>query len=258
MYTKEGPGVPKDAPKKTGFKRFFELISRNFMDFWKASMLLTLCCVPMGISLVPGLLFPDYLGMLLISGVLFVLSSALVGPALVSMHAIIVFSLRDEPFFFWHAYKKAWKENWKQASKASMMFSALAGLEVLAGSVYLKQENQTISAIFLAMILLGLLVVATCWLFTMLQMLYLAMPLRTMLKNSLLIAFGYANRAMVAGLICVITVAAIILLFPISILLLMVGLPGIFAVIADMWAWPTMEKTFQITQQLEDKKQNSQ
>ena len=28
-YTKEGPGVDKDAPRKTGIGRFFELVGRD-------------------------------------------------------------------------------------------------------------------------------------------------------------------------------------------------------------------------------------
>lgn len=39
-YDKPGPGVERDTPRKTGFARIVEVLSRDFFSFWKASALL--------------------------------------------------------------------------------------------------------------------------------------------------------------------------------------------------------------------------
>ena len=46
-YTREGPGVPKDAPPKKGLARFWEVLARDWGDLWKAGTLLVVCCIPL-------------------------------------------------------------------------------------------------------------------------------------------------------------------------------------------------------------------
>lgn len=38
-YDREGPGVPPDAPRKTGLPRFWEVLSRDFWDVFRAGFL---------------------------------------------------------------------------------------------------------------------------------------------------------------------------------------------------------------------------
>ena len=113
-FNKEGPGVPKDAPRKKGAARFFEIFTRDASQIWLAGILLLLCSVPMIAAVTFGVLFWQYLGMLAIAVVVFVASTALVGPALACMHTLLIKQLCDEPCFFWHEYKKAWKSCWRK------------------------------------------------------------------------------------------------------------------------------------------------
>lgn len=46
-YTKPGPGVDKDAPKKKGIFLYFELFFRKFWKLVQANMLYFLCSIPM-------------------------------------------------------------------------------------------------------------------------------------------------------------------------------------------------------------------
>jgi len=102
-----------------------------------------------------------------------------------------------------------------------------------------------------AFVAFSLLLLTICWLFTTLQMLYLDMPLGGMLKNSLLIMFGYAKRTLPAGLITLVIVIGVVLFVPVPIMLLLLflGMPALVAVIGDMWAWPVMEQAFHISEQ---------
>lgn len=250
MYTKEGPGVRKDQPPKKGIPRFFEIVLRDYGHLLKVNFLFLLCCAPLMIVVLFGILFHQYLGMLLIATVLYLLCALLVGPAMTCLHGITVKTVRDEPCYMWHEFKKCWKANWRQSMLAGLLFCALLGMECISIWFYLFSEGNA-NVILVAFVAFSLLVVVVCWLFTILQMLYLDMPLRAMLKNSLLILFGYAKRSLPAGLITLAVAAACIMLVPAPLLpiLLLLGLPVLLTVIQDMWAWPVMEQAFRISEQ---------
>ena len=85
FHHREGPGIAPDAPRKTGFPRFWETLSR---------------------APVCGLL-----------------GGAIAGPELCALADTILRGLRDEPGFWWHTYRRAWK----RSAKASLL-PALPGL----------------------------------------------------------------------------------------------------------------------------------
>ena len=247
-FNKEGPGVPKDAPRKKGAARFFEIFTRDASQIWLAGILLLLCSVPMIAAATFGVLFWQYLGMLAIAVVVFVASTALVGPALACMHTLLIKQLCDEPCFFWHEYKKAWKSCWKQAFAVSALFGTICAMECAAAVIHLMTAQQ-ISPILLGMVMLGLYIAVTSWLYALLQLTQMNMNLVPMLKNSLLLTMGFLKRSLPAG---VITLASGVVLIgfvplPITFLLCLLGVPAFLALIVDMWAWPVMEQVFHIS-----------
>lgn len=246
-WNKEGPGVPKDAPRKKGAARFFEIVSRDFSQLWLSGLLLLLCALPMGASVVFGVLSWPYLGMELIAAAVFLASNVLVGPALAAMHTLIARQLCDEPCFFWHTYKKAWKSCWKQATLVGMLFSAVCALELVAAALHLLGADKA-SPILLGMVLLGLYIAVTSWLYALLQLSQMDIQTLPLLKNSLLLTMGFLKRSLPAGVIVLVAGALIALYYPLSGLLLFVGVHALVALAADMWAWPVMEQVFHISQ----------
>ena len=89
---KSGPGVEKDAPRKTGVGRFFELVGRDMSGMFLANLLTCLGFLPV-ICLV-------YIGFLMNSLPVMVLSAAvggiLAGPVLAGMYDTVLRALRDE------------------------------------------------------------------------------------------------------------------------------------------------------------------
>lgn len=248
MYNKEGPGVRKDQPPKKGAARFFEIVFRDYFHLLRLNFLFLLCCLPMLIVVLSGVLFRQYLGMLLIAAALFLLSAMPVGIAMTCLHGLTVKTVRDEPCFLWHEFKKCWKANWKQSIPAGMIFCTLLAMELIAAWYYFYVAEPNM--LLIAFVSFSILMLIICWLFTTLQMLFLDMSLAGMLRNSLLILFGYAKRTLPAGLI---TIAALLclLLVPIPLLplVLLLGVPALLAVVCDMWAWPVMEEAFHISEQ---------
>ena len=123
-------------------------------------------------------------------------------------------------------------------------------MECIAAWYYMFMQSE-MNVLLVAFVAFSLLLLTICWLFTTLQMLYLDMPLGGMLKNSLLIMFGYAKRTLPAGLITLVIVIGVVLFVPVPIMLLLLflGMPALVAVLGDMWAWPVMEQAFHSSEQ---------
>lgn len=255
MYSKEGPGVPKDAPKKKGIARYFEMVGRDAFMLWRTGLLTTVCFVPAAVFAMFTVLFRQYLGMVAIGVVGYILSSLLVGPALCAMHAIVVKCVRDEPCYMMHTYKKAWKDNAKQARPIGVLMMVLLATEGYMAMYYVGAPGGT-NYVMTALVFFCLLVVFTCSLTVFLQMLFLDMPVRMMLKNSLLMMFGFALRVVPAGMILMFAYSGMLLFVPIPfwLPLFALGLPVWFCLWADMLVWPVMEKAFQITERQTEKK----
>ena len=56
------------------------------------------------------------------------LSGWLVGPALTGLYDTILRALRDEPGFWWHTYKRVWKQSFKSSFLPGMIFTVLWAL----------------------------------------------------------------------------------------------------------------------------------
>ena len=52
----------------------------------------------------------------------------LVGPALTGLYDTILRALRDEPGFWWHTYKRVWKQSFKSSFLPGMIFTVLWAL----------------------------------------------------------------------------------------------------------------------------------
>lgn len=249
-YQRPGPGVPKNAPKKKGIPRFFEILGRDFADIWKASTLTVLCLVPVSAVFSLMWIFRQYLGMLLIGLVAYIIASIPVGPALCAAQSIISRAVRDEPCFFWHEYKKAWKSCFKQGVPMGIVISLLFGAGCMALGMLVMSDAP--SAGMLALLLFSLLVQTGVWLLVTLQMVYMNVPAWGLLRNGLLIFFGRAKRTLPASLLTLAILLGLYVLlgpwlFPLP---LIIGVPGLLLVAADMWMWPPMDELFHLEQRL--------
>ena len=56
-YNKPGPGVPRDAPRKKGVPRFFEVLSRDFSNLVKLNLILFIFTLPAQAAYFLALLF---------------------------------------------------------------------------------------------------------------------------------------------------------------------------------------------------------
>lgn len=99
------------VPRKVGLPRFFELLGRDLWAFYRASFLCLLGFLP-GTALA---VFGQMGGSALLTVLGGLLGGLIGGTFLSGMIDTTLRALRDEPGYWWHTYKRAWKQNWKQS-----------------------------------------------------------------------------------------------------------------------------------------------
>ena len=123
---KAGHGVEKDAPRKTGVKRFFELVGRDMNGMFLANLLTCAGFLPV-ICLV-------YIGFLASSLPVMVLSAAvggiLAGPALAGMYDTVLRALRDEAGYWWMTYRKAFRRNFKASILPGVIYCVVVTVQI--------------------------------------------------------------------------------------------------------------------------------
>ena len=129
---KAGKGVEKDAPRKTGVRRFFELVGRDMNSMFLANLLTCLGFVPV-ISLV-------YIGFLMNNLPVMLISAAvggiLAGPVLAGMYDTVLRALRDEAGYWWVTYRKAFKRNFKASILPGVLYCVVVTLQI-----FLVEQN---------------------------------------------------------------------------------------------------------------------
>lgn len=93
-FIPEGAGVSPDTPRKKGLARLVEIMSRDLDGIFLSGSLALLACVP----------------------------------ALTGLYDTILRALRDEPGFWWHTYKRVWKQSFKSSFLPGMIFTVLWAL----------------------------------------------------------------------------------------------------------------------------------
>ena len=186
------------APRKVGLPRIFELLGRDLWPLYKASILCGAGCLPGTALAILGMMG----GSALLTVVGGVLGGLLGGPFLSGMIDTVLRALRDEPGYWWHTYKRAWKQNWKQ----SLLPGALLGLFVGSWSWMLRAQalaGNTSTALWVAS-QAGLFVCTGVFSWLLAQVPLVDLPLPQLAKNAGLMFFGFFPRTLAAVLVIVV------------------------------------------------------
>jgi len=247
-FNKPGPGVRKDEPRKKGAARFFELLGRDFWDLIKLNMLLCICVIPSGIIFAFGLLG-------LYSGIAFILSLFLafpVGGAFVAYVYYITKMMRDDPSYVWYEFKRKFKENYRQAAPIGIMCAAFVYAQILLwGSIVVGEPGENILWFFIALFSLLLFGMITPYIF--MHFAYIDLKTAGIIKNSVLMSFGYFPRSFLGAVSGGIMWIVFALFFPVSMIFLpIIALAGmsISSLLCLMWGWQPFDKHFNIEETL--------
>jgi uncharacterized membrane protein YesL len=269
-FDKPGPGVPKDAPRKRGVGRFFEILSRDFTDLIKLNLLYTLCLLPM-----QGLLFaaltvsghiagvgdasyesvtlePQYAILFLILLVLSFAAGALIGPGSAAVSYCISKMLRDDPGFLWQDFKRSFKNSVRQTAGFGVVFA------IITGSIFIYfYSNIDIGANMNIMLVL-ICLLALCALALIAPLLFLQagnleLSARNLLRNSFVIVIGNLPRCLTSGAIRMTLWGIFVIFLPYTILPVILFGYALTNLLSLMWIWPPVDKAFGIEEKIRGK-----
>ncbi len=107
----------------TGSARFSELLGRDFKRFFIVNLFTLLGFLPFAAGVLTAVLSSSIL--VLVPAC--VIGGAISGPALSCMYDTIFRSLRDAPGRCMENYRRAWKQNWRQAVLPGILFCLMLG-----------------------------------------------------------------------------------------------------------------------------------
>ncbi len=239
----DGPAPREDLPPKKGFFRFWETLTRDFKDLFRAGFLALLGCAPF----FAGLAYCLITHTLLAVPVCGTLGGMIAGPELCGLADTILRGFRDEPGFWWHIYKKAWRRN----AKASLLPGGLGGL-LLSLQLYLLANALPLGLDLLtgAGLAAGVLLVLGLSLYLWPQLALMELSFPQLLKNSALLFLGQLPRSLAALAIVTLYLWASIQFFLLAMPLLpftnlwLPVLPALFLI------YPDINENFQIENKL--------
>ena len=123
---KEGKGVEKDAPRKTGVGRFFELVGRDMNSMFLANLLTCLGFAPVICLVYIGVLMNN-LTVMIVSAIA---GGILAGPALAGMYDTVLRALRDEAGYWWTTYRRAFRLNFKASILPGILYCEVVTVQI--------------------------------------------------------------------------------------------------------------------------------
>jgi len=248
-YEKPGPGVKKDEPRKKGAARFFELLFRDFWDLTKLNLLLCICMLPTAGVFLLGI-FGFYTGIAFIFSLLLAYP---VGGAVVAYTYYITKMMRDDPSYVWYEFKRKFGENYRQAAPIGMLCTAFVYAQILLwmSLVMSSEPGGEMLLFFIALLSLIIFWMITPYIF--LHFAYIELTTLKIIKNSVLMTFGYLPRSFMGALSCGMMWIIFALFYPASLIMVPVvilfGL-SISALLCLMWIWTPFDNHFKIEETL--------
>ena len=245
-FSRPGPGVSPDEPRKKGLARLAELLGRDGVSFYMAGLLALVSLLPYLFGLWVALASHSILPMLLAG----LLGGALAAPQLCGLIDTILRALRDEPGYFLVTYRRAWKQN----ARASLLPGALGGLviaaQLLSWSVLDGDGSQLLHGILLA----GMFLAFGLLLYLFAQIPLMDLPLSALLKNAAFLFLGYLANSALGVLALGGYLLLVYLFFPLSLGVLLLTNAWLPVLLALMAIYKPLDKTFSIEQRIKAKR----
>ena len=210
-YTKPGPGVPKDAPPKSPFIVFFEILQRKFWNFIKINMMFLIFNLPAVLAGMfvlftffphifpdamesPEALFKDTIMKFVLLTVMMCVPMITTGPAQAGFTYILRNYSREEHAFIWGDFKDAAISNLKQSLIVSTINFLVTFLTLLSIRAYwiLTEDIGQIPGLLglagLAVMFMMLMLFACMNIYIYPLMVTFELTLKQLYKNSLIFA----------------------------------------------------------------------
>jgi len=236
---------PGTGRRLTGRERYRELLGRDLFRFLLTNLLTLLGFLPLvaGVSLA-----------ILSSSILILLPACAIGgmaagPAIACMHDTILRSLRDAPGSLAKNYRRALKQNWRQALVPGIIFSLMLGFYAFMIMMLWWAKTPpgwgSVALLFFGM-LLFFMFFTVYW-----QLLVLFdQPQKQRIINCLLFIVRSFRKVFRASMLQMLYWAVLILFLPLSVVLL--PFTGVWFILfsTDFKLYDTMNEAFEIEKQI--------
>ena len=247
-FSKAGPGVPKNEPRKKGVRRFFEIIYREYRDLMKVNLLFFLCILP---SI--ALFFLGLLGIFEFGYMLAILATYPVGGALAASMFCITRMLRDDPGFLWDDFKRKFRENLRQAGVAGVLAATFLYTQVFLFWLPIFADWDNVGPVWVVVGLAFFLLYTMVVPYVFLHYAYIRLGTYKIVKNSILLALSNFKRSFMGAVFGMIPWIAVFAYLPNTAVFLPL-VPVIVIVLSWlltlMWVWPVFDRRFSIEETL--------
>ena len=245
-FMPEGAEINPDTPRKKGLARLFEILSRDLDGIFLSGALAMLVCVPAAI--LAGIAL--WLGSLPLCLLAAAAAGWLVGPALTCLYDTILRALRDEPGFWWHTYKRVWKQNFKSSLVPGIVFTLLWTL--VAYAAFVLPQMATVSAGFALVLVVDMVLLLTLGSYYWMQNALFDAPVRKKLSNCIRMFFGFLPQTALSAIVQVGYWLLIAFLIPrCAFMFLLTGL-WVPSLLAAFSVYSTMEKNLHLEERIQD------
>ncbi len=236
---------PGNGKRLTGGARYRELLGRDLLRFLIVNLLTIFGFLP----LIAGVAYAILSSSILILIPACIVGGLFAGPAIACMHDTILRSLRDAPGKLRENYKRALKQNWRQALVPGIIFSLMLGFYTfMIMMLWWSQVSSgwgTIALLAFGM-LLFFMFFSVYW-----QLLVLFdQPQKQRIMNCLLFIIRFFWKIFFCALRQILYWGVLILFMPLSVILL--PFTGIWFILftEDFSLYDTMNETFEIEKQI--------
>lgn len=207
-YLKEGPGIEKDAPPKTGLALFFEILGREFWQVLGLNLLFLVCALPL---------------------VTFGMARAALSKCTVNM-------VRDRPNDVWYDFRRQLTQDWKRNTLFGLAELFCVGL-LLIGSRLAGGSVAALAAVLMGAVFCGLF-------FGYLWPMAVAvdLPVKALLKNALILPLACLHHSLPALAVGAVLGVLSFWLFPLSLPLVLFIPFGLSSFVMSFAAWSDIKR----------------
>ena len=195
-YSKPGPGVDKNGPKKKRFFYFLELFGRKFWKLLELNLLYLLCCIPV----------------------------VTIGPATCGLVYILRNFANEKPVFMVSDFFDAFKSNFKQGFVLGLLDILSSGIVGIALVWYIANQGLSIAmAIPLGVCIGAEVLLMFMRFYTYLMAVTVELPIKHILKNSFIFSFLGLKTNFISAFWVILLVIPVLWFWPWLLFFILIG-----------------------------------
>lgn len=247
-YESAGVGIPKNAPKKKGVFKFFELLLRKFWKIIQVNMLYSVFFIPLLIAGYAFLRISNTKTASLMILICLCVFAAVFGPATAGMMKILRNYTLERHSFIITDFKEAFSKNYKK-SFVMGLFDLIIAISI-ASAIYVYPKlakaygNQLLMIPFIISVSIALVVIMMNY-YAFLMIIATDISFKNIIKNSLALACVALKKNLITLFItfAIIAVFIILILFNINFIFFLPFVPAsILAFIICFNSYPIIQK----------------